>query len=291
MADPAPTTTIDRALAGAVQTLRRAGIETPALDARVLVCAALELSRESLLTRGETLVSAAGARRLADYVSRRAAGEPVARILGRREFWSLEFSLGPETLVPRPETETLIEAALADFPDRDDALRVLDLGTGSGCLLLALLSERPRATGLGIDISDGALDIARVNAARLGLQDRAEFRGGDFARDPLDERFDVVLSNPPYIPEGDIDRLTREVARFEPRRALSGGEDGLAAYRALALRLPLLLGPRGRAYLEIGAGQADDVSMIVSTVGLRVVASRDDLAGIARCLTVAPHVP
>ena len=291
MADPAPTTTIDRALAGAVQTLRRAGIETPALDARVLVCAALELSRESLLTRGETLVSAAGARRLADYVSRRAAGEPVARIFGRREFWSLEFSLGPETLVPRPETETLIEAALADFPDRDDALRVLDLGTGSGCLLLALLSERPRATGVGIDISDGALDIARVNAARLGLQERAEFRGGDFARDPLDERFDVVLSNPPYIPEGDIDRLAREVARFEPRRALSGGEDGLAAYRALALRLPLLLGPRGCAYLEIGAGQADDVSMIVSTVGLRVVASRDDLAGIARCLTVAPHVP
>jgi release factor glutamine methyltransferase len=283
-------TTIDEALASAAAKLIKAGIADPRLDARVLTMAATGLSREALLAHGEDAMGTEAIVRLDDYVARRAAGEPVARILGHKEFWSLDFEVTADTLVPRPETETLIEAALATMPDRSAPSSVLDFGTGTGCLLLAFLAERPNARGIGIDINPGAVAVATRNAARLGLEDRARFLKGDFAGELpalTDRRFDVILSNPPYIPDGEIDGLAPDVARYEPRVALSGGDDGLAAYRALAMRLPRLLTPGGWAFLEIGQGQADRVAAIMAAAGLAVRARRADLAGIVRALAIA----
>lgn len=289
MTGTAAATTIDQALALAVAELAAAGIVDPRLDARVLTIAALDTTREFLLAHGDAALAPAAAARLAGYVSRRAAGEPVARILGRKEFWSLEFEVTADTLVPRPESETVIEAALALVADRQAALELLDLGTGTGCLLLALLSELPKGRGMGIDISPGAVAVARRNAAQLGLAARARFLVADFAGhmpDVAANGFDLILSNPPYVVEGEIDGLRREVAQYEPRAALSGGRDGLHAYRVLATALPRLLAPRGQAVLEIGQGQADAVAAIMAASGLALAARHGDLAGITRVLVV-----
>lgn len=283
-------TTIDQALTAAVARLSAAGIADPRLDARVLLGAATGLSREALLAHGDRAIEQAAATRLDGYVARRVASEPVARILGHKEFWSLVFEVTADTLVPRPETETLIEAALAAVPDRNASVAVLDLGTGTGCLLLAFLAERPNARGTGIDINPGAVTVAARNAARLRLEQRARFVVADFADDlssRITERFDVILSNPPYIAADEIDSLAPDVARYEPRAALSGGADGLAAYRALAERLIGLLAPGGRAFLEIGQGQADSVAAIMAGGGLAVRAYHADLAGITRALVVS----
>jgi release factor glutamine methyltransferase len=283
-------TTVDQALAETAARLGAAGVPEPRLEARVLAAAALDLTREAMLAHGDAVVDATAAARLAGYVTRRAAGEPAARILGRKEFWSLEFEVTADTLVPRPETETLVEAALASAPERGAALSVLDLGTGTGCLLLALLSELPNARGLGVDLNPGAVAVARRNASKLGLADRASFVCGDFATTPVaDHPFDIVVSNPPYIVEDDIAGLSREVARFEPRLALAGGRDGLAAYRVLAARLPRLLAPSGTAFLEIGQGQDRAVVQIMADEELTVAAAFPDLAGIVRCLTIRSH--
>ena len=282
-------TTIDEALASAAAKLTAAGTADPRLDARVLTMAATGLSREALLAHGEKIIAADAVACLQQYVARRAAGEPVARILGHKEFWSLDFEVTADTLVPRPETETLIEAALAAMPDRGAPLNVLDLGTGTGCLLLAFLAERPNARGVGVDINPGAVVVATRNAAKLGLKDRAWFLESDFAGELpalADLRFDVILSNPPYIPDGEINALAPDVARYEPRVALSGGDDGLAAYRALAMRLTRLLSPGGCVFLEIGQGQADSVAAIMATAGLVVRARHADLAGIVRAMAI-----
>lgn len=278
--------TVNEVLAETATRLAAAGIAEPRLEARVLAGAVLGFTREALLAHGEAEIEPAAVSRLAAYAARRAEGEPVARILGRKEFWSLEFEVTADTLIPRPETETLIEAALATITDRGAAITVLDLGTGSGCLLLALLSELPNARGVGVDINPGAIAVARRNAERFHLSPRTTFICGDFAVEPQGRRFDIILSNPPYIPEGDIDGLARDVACYEPRRALSGGGDGLAAYRALAPRIARSLVPGGRAFLEIGEGQADRVAAIMTAAGLAVAARDVDLAGIVRCLTV-----
>ena len=291
MTDAAAESTIDQALAAAAAKLAAAGIADPRLDARVLTIAALGTSREFLMAHGDGALAPKAAARLADYVTRRAAGEPVARILGCKEFWSLEFEVTADTLVPRPESETVIEAALALVSDRQAALDLLDLGTGTGCLLLALLAELPNGRGTGIDISPGAVAVAQRNGARLGLAARARFVVADFAGylpDVAADRFDLILSNPPYIVENEIDGLSREVAQYEPRAALAGGPDGLAAYRALAMALPRLLARRGHAVLEIGQGQADKVAAIMAASGLALAASQCDLAGITRVLVVAP---
>lgn len=281
--------TLDQALATAAARLNAAGVPESRLEARVLVAAALGVTREAMLAHGDAVVDAPAAARLAGYVTRRATGEPTARILGRKEFWSLEFEVTADTLVPRPESETLVEAALASVTERGAALSVLDLGTGTGCLLLAFLSELSNARGLGVDLNPGAVAVAQRNATRLGLADRASFVSGDFAATPgAGERFHIVLSNPPYIRDGDIAGLAREVAHFEPRLALSGGPDGLAAYRALAARLPLLLAPSGTAFLEIGQGQEAVVARIMTDQGLAVAAEFRDLAGIVRCLAIRP---
>ena len=246
--------------------LAAAGVENPPREARLLM--ALADGDPALF---ETLLR------------RRVAREPYARIAGRREFWSLDFALSPDTLDPRPDSETLIEAALAAFPDRAASLRVLDFGTGSGCLLLAFLSERPNATGIGVDILPGAVDAARANAATLGLAGRAQFRVGDWGGG-LDGPADVILANPPYIPSAEIAGLEPEVAAYDPRTALDGGPDGLAAYRRLAGPVARLLIPEGLAFVEIGAGQAGPVEALMAEAGLTLAAQRADLSGVVRCL-------
>ena len=221
------------------------------------------------------------------YLSRRVAREPLAYILGRREFWSLEFAVGPGVLVPRPETETLIEQAIKYFPDRYAALDVLDFGTGTGCLLAAFLSEYSNARGTGIDSSPEALGWARRNLAKHGLDNRCRLVGGDWAAD-LSGPADVILANPPYIRSGDFALLAPEVGLYEPRAALDGGADGLEAYGSLAPQIGRLLKPASLAFLEIGAGQGEAVSAILAADGLQTLEIAVDLAGIGRCV-VAGH--
>ena len=268
--------------------LAPAGIAEPRREARLLLAAATGLSPAELVAEPKRPLDEAAAGRLAELARRRESREPLSRILGRREFWSLSFALGPETLDPRPDSETLIEAALAwRGPRRGRAegptLKILDLGTGTGCLLLALLSELPRAEGLGIDAQPGAVAVARANAETLGLGARARFRIGDWGQG-IGQRFDVILCNPPYVPAAEIDRLEPEVARFDPWLALSGGNDGLDSYRALALQLPDLLAEEGRAFIELGFGQVAAATRLFEAGGLQAVDCRSDLAGIPRCL-------
>jgi release factor glutamine methyltransferase len=222
-------------------------------------------------------------------VARRAAREPLALILGRREFWSLEFAVSSATLIPRPDSETLIEAALAAFADRAPPRRVLDLGTGTGCLLLAALSEFRGAIGVGVDRSAAAAALAARNAASLGMADRATFVCGDWAS-ALDGRFDLVVCNPPYIPSSDLRDLMPEVARYEPHSALDGGADGLAAYRRLLPELHRLLTPNGFAALELGAGQGETVAGLARDAGFSAT-MRKDLSGIVRVLGLHPAPP
>lgn len=263
--------------------LREAGVEQPGLDVRLLMQHALGLRREDLLIQALKRVTPAMAARVEALVGRRAAREPVSRILGRREFWSLDFALSPATLDPRPDTETVVEAALGLVPDRAAGLRILDLGTGSGCILLALLSELPAARGLGIDVQPEAVATAVANADRLGLSERAGFRAGDWACG-LEGGFDLVVSNPPYIPEGDIPGLQPEVSGYDPTVALAGGRDGLDAYRALGPQVAAVLKEGGGFVFEVGQGQASAVAQILRDAGLVVEGSRYDLGGVERCL-------
>lgn len=216
-------------------------------------------------------------------LARVVAHEPLSRILGIREFWGLPFALSADTLDPRPESETVVAAVLDRLPDRDHAYRLLDLGTGTGCLLLALLSELPHATGIGVDIAPGAARTARYNAVQLGLAGRAQFLAGHWAA-AIAGRFDAVVANPPYIPTSDIAGLAAEVREYDPRRALDGGPDGLASYREIVSALPRLLRPGGRFATEVGAGLADIVAAILTAQGLRLDSIVPDLAGIPRCV-------
>ncbi len=277
------TQTLKQLRRRAEERLRDAGVDTPGLDARLLVEHALGLTRDQLLTRADDPLSDADAARALDLVARRAAREPVGRILGHREFWTVDLALNPDTLEPRPDTETVVEAALDAIPDRAAPLRLLDLGTGTGCILLALLAELPNATGLGVDLSPGAVAAAAANAGRNGLEGRARFRTGDWGAG-LDERFDLVVSNPPYIPSADIAGLQPEVRDHDPARALDGGADGLDAYRAIAAQLPGLLVPGGSAALEVGQGQAAAVARLLEAAGLSVTGLFRDLGGVERCV-------
>jgi len=283
---------IAEALRDGTARLAAAGIDGAVSDARILLMHALGIDRTALLSRAAEPLPDEAAARYAGFLARRAAREPVSRILGRREFWSLDFALGPATLDPRPDSETLVEAALAAAPDRpppDRPLRVLDLGTGTGCLLLAVLHDRPAAFGVGVDRSEPAARVARDNARALGLGGRAAFLVGDWAG-ALSGRFDLVLSNPPYIPEADIAGLEPEVRDHDPRLALSGGTDGLNAYRALACALPGLLAPGGVAVVELGIGQATAVTGLFRAAGLDIAGTPHDLAGIARCVVAKKPV-
>ena len=269
--------------------LAAAGIEDARSEAWLLVAAATGLERPTLMAGAVATLSNAQETALEALVERRQRREPIAYILGEKEFWSLPFEVGPAVLIPRPETETVVEAVLGATDTRTAARRILDLGTGSGCLLLALLSELPQATGLGIDDSPAALALAQRNADRLGLAARASFRQGRWG-DRIAERFDVIVSNPPYVAEGDWDRLQPEIREFEPRSALVAGPDGLAAYRELAPDCARLLARGGLCALEIGCGQGAAVAEILGQHGLVVAKRRCDLAGIERCLAACLEV-
>jgi release factor glutamine methyltransferase len=271
---------MDVTLEEAARQLAAAGVESARTEARLLYAHALGVRRDDVLSAGlkPTQEQAAG---FAAMVARRAAREPFAYITGRKEFWSLDLLVGPDVLVPRPETETLIEVALRIMPDRNVAFAIADLGTGSGALLIAALKEFPRAAGLGLESSPEALAYARRNVFAHGLSERARLQLDDWAA-MSDSGFDLVFSNPPYIPSAEIADLDPEVSRFEPRAALDGGTDGLDAYRALAALLPRILKRGGRAVLEIGAGQA--VKPMFQGSGLRLAGITPDLAGIPRAV-------
>lgn len=263
----------------AARQLSAAGVESARTEARLLYAHALGIHRDETLAANNPSTDQLAA--FAAMVMRRAAREPFAYIIGRKEFWSLDFLVGPGVLVPRPETETLIEEALRAVPDKSTPLAIADLGTGSGALLVAALKEFPHAAGLGLDSSPEALGYARRNVFAHDLSERAKLRLDDWAAAPADS-FDLVFSNPPYIPSVEIAALDPEVARFEPRAALDGGPDGLDAYRALAGLLPKMLKKGGRAILEIGAGQR--VEPLFQGSGLRLAGIAPDLAGIPRAV-------
>jgi len=265
------------------ERLAAAGIEGARGEAWLLLEAASGCPRASLMAGGLARLSAAQEARLETMIRRRAAREPIAYILGEKEFWSLPFEVGPAVLVPRPESESVVEAALARVADRGAPLRLLDLGTGSGCLLLALLSELPQASGLGVDLGAAALTLARRNAERLGLAARARFEVRSWG-EGLAGSFALIVSNPPYVAAGDLAALEPEVRAFEPAAALTAGPDGLAAYRALAPHCARVLAPGGSVVLEIGQGQGAAVAGILASHGLVVIERRRDLAGIERCL-------
>lgn len=279
------TDTIGALLCVAATVLRGAGIEEPRGEARLLLGHVLGRAPGLLTTEARDPVGAAEAARFRELIARRAAHVPAAHLTGTRGFWTLDLIVTPDVLIPRPDSETLIEAALAALPDRPSVRRVLDLGTGSGALLLAALSEFPTAIGVGVDRSPAALAVARANAARAGLADRALFLCGDWSA-ALDDGFDLVLANPPYVPSGDIAALEAEVRDHDPHAALDGGVDGLDAHRAILADLPRILLPDGVAVLELGAGQGADVSRVAAARGLGVGELRQDLGGIPRAMVL-----
>jgi release factor glutamine methyltransferase len=263
-----------------------AGIESGMTDARALIGAALRLSRAQLLAQSDRLLEPREIAAIDALAARRMKREPVSRILGRKEFWSLMLDVTPDVLVPRPDTETLIEAAL-DYVVRGglrlEPLRILDIGTGTGALMLALLQELPNARGVATDVSVAALHVARGNAERLKLASRCSFVACNLA-DGVQGRFDLIVSNPPYIARGAIASLDPEVRDFDPRLALDGGADGLDAYRAIAASVAPLLAPGGRLIMELGVGQAPPVTALFEAAKFIVLSIRNDLGGIARAL-------
>lgn len=261
-----------------------AGIPGARSEARLILAHALGVEPATILGYPERAVEDVG--RYQGLIARRAAREPLSHLTGHREFWSLDFEVTSATLDPRADSETLVEAALAVIPDREASLSIVDFGTGTGCLLLALLSELPNATGLGIDIADETLAVARRNAARLGFPDRVAFAIGDWGGS-LAGPFDLIIGNPPYIPAGEIAGLQPEVADFEPRRALDGGADGLDAYRRLGPDIHRLLGSGGVAVLEFGLGQGPAVARLMAAEGLAPQGFKADLAGHDRCIILA----
>jgi release factor glutamine methyltransferase len=270
------------------QAFRGAGLDTPELDGRVLVGHALGLDQAGLAAHAARPLSDREAATIGEMAARRLAREPVARIVGVKEFWSLELRVSAATLVPRPETETLVETALALIDaegERARPLRIADLGTGSGALLLALLSELPYAFGVATDISTSALVVARDNAVRHGLAQRAAFVACDYGA-ALGGNLDLVVCNPPYIRHDDIAALAPEVRAHDPVAALDGGPDGLAAYRILACDAARLLKPRGHLVVELGAGTECEVATLFTKAGMVTAPARRDLAGVARALHI-----
>ncbi|WP_454886133.1 peptide chain release factor N(5)-glutamine methyltransferase [Sphingomonas oryzagri] len=294
-----PPETIGAAIRAAAARLAETS-ETPRLDAELLMAEALGVTREAMILAGLHLPfvpsevegreagRALGARTstsldtngvFAGLVERRAAGEPIAYILGHRDFWTIRLKVAPGVLIPRPDSETLIEAAVAHFVGMPGPRRILDLGTGSGALLLAALAEWPQATGVGIDRSPQALAIAQANAEALGMADRAHILEGGWAG--TGEAFDLILCNPPYI--GTAEPLARDVAEHEPHSALFAGPDGLDDYRAIAPLLSAQIAPGGASCIEVGAAQGPAVASLMASQGL-VVHIRHDLAGLDRCI-------
>lgn len=276
----------DALLRDAAVALTAAGIDNARFEARLLLAHAAGVTIEWLIAHGDEAPPSAAVEALRTLTARRIRREPMAYVVGEREFWGLPFKVSPAVLVPRPDSETLIEAALALMPGRTEPWRIVDLGVGSGCLLLTLLREFPNAQGVGMDASAEALSVAQGNADALGVGARTRLISGDWRHQgwagQLDGPFDLLVSNPPYIETAAIDGLMPEVARFEPRLALDGGGDGLAAYRAIASQAAGLVVAGGRVLIEAGEGQAPDISALLSAAGFAVDSSWKDLGGIER---------
>jgi len=281
-----PGQTVDAARRALAARFNEAGLDSAELDARLLLGAALKLDLTGLIASGERKLKAGEAERVDAFAARRLRGEPVARIIGEKEFWGLPLRLSAETLVPRPDTETVVELALAmlrDGPASGGALHMLDIGTGTGAILLALLSEMREACGIGTDISQGALATARQNAAALGFAPRTGFVACSYAA-ALKGPFDLVVSNPPYIRSADIAGLAEEVRAHDPLAALDGGADGLAAYRALIPQAVQLLKAGGVLVVEAGYGQSSEVEGLMTAAGLVAAPPKADLAGVPRAV-------
>lgn len=284
--DPFAGLTIEACRRALATQFKAGSIETPELDARLLIGAALGLGHTGLATQAARLITGDESKAIASLAKRRMAHEPVARILGHKEFWGLDFQLSTATLVPRPDTETVVEAALEILRSNSGtrALRIADIGTGSGAILLALLSEFPEATGIGTDISAAALTTAALNARRLGLASRASFVQCEYAA-ALSGPFDLIVSNPPYIRSSDIAALDRDVRDHDPHLALDGGADGLDAYRAIIPQAAALLGPDGVLIVETGYDQSTPVSDLMRAAELTLPRPpATDLGGIHRAV-------
>ena len=279
--------TLGEALRVISERLTARSIENAGAEARMLLLAAAALSRSDLIVSPDRRLEAQVAEKLRQWLARRIAGEPATRIVGERHFWTLSLRVTPDVLDPRPDSETIVTAALDALGARtSEPLRILDLGVGSGALLLSVLSECPRATGLGVDLSEAACAVARENAVRNGLENRTQIRQGRWTTG-LTETFDLVLSNPPYIESASIDGLSIEVRGHDPKLALDGGADGLNAYRDIVSALGAILSPGGIAVLELGIGQAPAVGGLAEVAGLRVVGSKKDLGGVERALILS----
>lgn len=284
---PPDCTTLGQVVRKLDGLFRAAGLEQPRLDARLIAAHAIECRPETVLINPERMLTGDDLDAINGLAFRRLEREPVSHLLGWREFWSIPFLVNEDTLTPRPETETLVDCVLSALADGRcrEPVRVLDLGTGTGCILIALLSELPRATGLGVDISRAALEVARENAKRANVSDRLELCRGDWLSE-TDQSFDVVVSNPPYIPRGEIALLEPEVSKYEPVIALDGGPDGLDAYRLLAASVGPVLNPGGFAAFEIGMGQARDVADMFRNAGFHDVGCQRDPGGVERVVTI-----
>lgn len=276
----------DALLRDTAVALTAAGIDNVRFEARLLLSRAAGLTIEQLIARGPDAAPAAVATLLRELTARRVRREPMAYILGEREFWGLPFTVSPAVLIPRPDSETVIETVLDLLPDRSRKLRILDLGLGSGCLLLTLLREYPQATGVGIDASEAALAVARANAETLGVASRARLLAADWRQEgwtsSLEGPFDLLVSNPPYIESAAVEGLMPEVSAHEPRLALDGGADGLAAYRIIAAAAPRLVAAGGWAVVEGGEGQAADIAALFAAAGFSPRSPRQDLGGVDR---------
>ncbi len=279
------------ALAAARASLKSAGVVSAALDARLLLADASGLKMAALIAHDSDPMPDIAQAAFRSHIGRRLAGEPVARILGEKDFWSLPIKVSPATLVPRPDTETLIEVVLSAIPSRfGQDVAIADLGTGSGAILIALLRELPRARGVATDISDEALQMARLNAEHHGVADRMRFQRIDFADGPLGP-FHVVVANPPYIESDAIDDLETEIREHDPRCALDGGPDGLVAYRAIVGRIDSLLATDGLLAVEVGSNQGGAVAQLCAEVGLDDIRIHPDLAGRDRVVSAIKTIP
>jgi release factor glutamine methyltransferase len=287
VSDPFAGKAVESARRSLTARFKSGNIDSPELDARILLGAALGVDLTGMITAASRLLATDESARLEEFARRRLAGEPVARILGSREFWGLPLKLSAATLVPRPDTETVVELALEMLragPDRGRRLRIADIGTGSGAILLALLSELPEAYGLGTDISEPALRTASINAAHLGFAPRAGFVACDYAA-ALSGGFDLIVSNPPYVRSAEIADLAPEVRDHDPHQALDGGTEGLAAYRAIIPQAARQLVGGGALVVEAGHGQSGDIQGLMTAAGLTSERPpKADLAGIPRAV-------
>lgn len=276
--------TIKTILISSKERLREACAQSYALEAEILLADILKISREKVVAYPERILSDDEIARFNANIERRLNNEPIAYILGKREFWSLDFIVTKDTLIPRPDSETLIEAVIDSVDDKNKEFSILDLGTGSGCLILSILNEFPKAYGLAIDINPASLEVAKQNSVNLGLANRVRFMLNSWT-EGVTEKFDIIISNPPYIKNHDIENLSPEVRFFEPRLALSGGESGFDAYKIIAENINKVLKPDGLVFIEAGINQDMDIKSIFTNHGLEFKGFRQDLSGINRCVS------